>query len=237
MRQSFQNGTAWIGLHSASRRAETIIPVPGLCCCVIPRWIPVLLQAPVCSEQHFWHSFAGMVSVQDWNKLNCWRILFNKSRDAGRHNQADVLRDEILRPSSGWPSGPPFGKKRKNSAKQPWGLRTWLCKPTNQAPSQWGSRLLLKLVLRVNTPESLESERKRFIKFHAALGILSNFSVIASYPPPYISWFKPFHVSKSSTSQRHLIFLNAEHLLRKTSPFGVSVVEHPKITTWKLLWL
>ena len=96
-----------------SCEAEINIPVPGLCCCVIPPWIPVLLWAPVCSKQHFWHNFAGMVSVQDWNKLNCWRILFHKPRDAGSHSQADVLQDEILHPSSRWPSGPPFREQSK----------------------------------------------------------------------------------------------------------------------------
>lgn len=100
-----QHGLDWFA------SAGMIIPVPGLCFCVIPQWIPVLLQVPICSQQHFWHSFAGMVSVQDCNTLTCWRILVNKPRDAGSHSQTDVLQDEILHPSSGWTSGPSFRKK------------------------------------------------------------------------------------------------------------------------------
>jgi len=37
--------------------------------------------------------------------------------------------------------------------------------------------------------------------------------------------------AKSSMSQRHLIFLNAEHLLRKSDSFRVSELKHPKRTT------
>lgn len=179
------------------------------------------------------------------------RILFNKPRDAGSHSQADVLQDEILHPSSAWLPGPPL--RKQNSAKQPFSLMHSPCKPTNQALSQWGFRLLLKMVLRVNTlqmwfsPLGVWSWKEKGLAIFMWLQV--PYSVMSNYLPPYTSWFKPFHASwklqfrveKVKPSLRHLkgnlIFLNAEHLLKKSSPFRVPADEHPKITTWNFLWL
>lgn len=177
-----QHGLGWFAW------AGMITPVPELCCSVIPRWIPVLLWVPICSQKHFWHSFARMVSVQDCNTLTCWRILFNKPRDTGSHSQTDVLQDEILHPSSGWTSGPPV---RKKSTTVPSRIEVscldWANPQIGHLP-QWG----LTLFACDSASQSLNLERKGLNKLESVLGILSNISSMSSYLPSYSTWFQCF---------------------------------------------